>query len=193
MFCLPRGKIVFTDIPFSGRQILNLTGNRRLVFPSKQLWNQKLFCLRYAEEGTSQQLSLWAVPIARGPSAPGSLASKGGPAADRGHHAPCLCLNTDTPTMKLMGTTHPGEESTLPNSHKGVNKRHTSNPFPTGFFLHKSTRGRAPRLPWAHHQACHGAQTLAFHFRAFPCVSPRPSHSQYWDPAPVPLLINQIG
>lgn len=37
------------------------------AFPSKQLWNQKLFCLRYAEKGTSQQLGLWAVPIARGP------------------------------------------------------------------------------------------------------------------------------
>lgn len=62
--CLPRGKIVFADIPVSGRRILNLPGSDGLVFPSRQPRTREWLCLGGAGAGTSQRHLLEA-PAAR--------------------------------------------------------------------------------------------------------------------------------
>lgn len=191
MFCLPRGKIVFTDIPLSGRQNLNLTGNHRLVFPTKQLWNQKLFCLRYAEKGTSQTAQsggpglgthrLSPLPEDTPYSAGVSCAMGGCPSTDRS----CNCWsslllfpNANTPTKKLMENTHCSVKSTLSNSNEGGKKGRTSS---LSWQIFSPTRLHEAVVPPCPAPCCQvyavAPQTLTFHLKVFPCIFPGSFHS----------------
>lgn len=183
MFCLPRGKIVFAD-SLIWQANSKPHWQPRACFPSKQLQNRKLFCLRHAEGDKptappgSPARSPGRAPPPRTPLLPGAGAR---PVPERSRRR---AFSPHGHARGAGGQQPPGRDGDTSHSHKWGERGKTAKPLATGVFSQESARGGGSAL---------APPDPAPRPEAPPAPPPQPLSRSALGPCACALLRNPIG